>query len=263
MLNRITPVILTFNEEANLERTLSGLQWARRIVIVDSKSSDDTRRIAECDPRVSLYERPFDQHARQWNFAIEETEIQTDWILALDADYFITPELTGELDKLNLDGETDAYQAGFVYCVFGRSLRGSLYPPVTVLFRRGTARYVQVGHTQRLKIDREAGRLENRIRHDDRKSLSRWFMSQQRYVSLEAEHLLATPPGERRFADRIRVMAWPAPALVFLYALFVKGCVFDGWAGWYYALQRVLVEIMIALEIIDRRLRKSAIDPPK
>ena len=59
--------------------------------------------------------------------------------------------------------------------------------------------------------------------------------------------------------DRIRLRAWPAPILVLLYVLLVKGCILDGWPGWFYALQRMLAEIMIALEIIDRkRLKKTA-----
>ena len=52
-------------------------------------------------------------------------------------------------------------------------------------------------------------------------------------------------------------MAWPAPILVFLYTLITKRCVLDGWAGWLYVLQRTLAETMIALEIVDRRLRRS------
>jgi hypothetical protein len=53
-------------------------------------------------------------------------------------------------------------------------------------------------------------------------------------------------------------MAWPAPLAVFFYTLLIKGCVFDGWPGWYYVLQRAFAEILIALEIIDRRLRGNS-----
>ena len=52
-------------------------------------------------------------------------------------------------------------------------------------------------------------------------------------------------------------MAWPAPIVVFFYVLVVKGCLFDGWPGWFYTLQRVLAECMIALELIDRRIRRT------
>ena len=53
------------------------------------------------------------------------------------------------------------------------------------------------------------------------------------------------------------VMAWPAPIVVFFYVLVVKGCLFDGWPGWFYTLQRVLAECMIALELIDRRISRT------
>ena len=72
---------------------------------------------------------------------------------------------------------------------------------------------------------------------------------------VEADHLLALPVSECGRSDRIRLLAWPAPLLVFIYTLIVKGCVLDGRAGWSYVLQRVLAEAMLALELTDRRLR--------
>ena len=59
------------------------------------------------------------------------------------------------------------------------------------------------------------------------------------------------------WADRIRRAAWPAPFAVFMYTLLVKGALLDGWAGWFYALQRLFAETLIALEIIDKRLRRD------
>jgi hypothetical protein len=95
------------------------------------------------------------------------------------------------------------------------------------------------------------------IYHDDRKPLSRWLASQQSYARLEADYLLK--PNVRVFsaADRLRRMAWPAPFVVFFYVLIIKGCVLDGWPGWFYAFQRVLSECMIALELIDHRVRNA------
>ena len=90
---------------------------------------------------------------------------------------------------------------------------------------------------------------------DDRKPLSRWFASQQRYAKLEADYSSATPRADLGRADRVRLLGWPAPILVFFYTLIVKRCALDGWAGWLYVLQRTFAEMMIALEIVDRRLR--------
>src|SRR4051812_32909684 len=91
----ITPVILTFNETANIRRVLEHLTWARRIVVVDSGSTDDTLAIARSFPNVAVFERPFDSHANQWNYALSLSE--TDWCLSLDADYVVSPALASEI----------------------------------------------------------------------------------------------------------------------------------------------------------------------
>jgi hypothetical protein len=123
-----------------------------------------------------------------------------------------------------------------------------------VLYRREGAYYRNQGHGHRVVLAGAVEPLSGRIFHDDRKPLSRWLASQQRYAAREAEYLTGTQRNALRTTDRIRRMGWPAPILVFFYTLLFKGCLFDGWPGWYYVLQRTLAEIMIALEIVDRRL---------
>jgi hypothetical protein len=61
--------------------------------------------------------------------------------------------------------------------------------------------------------------------------------------------------------ERLRILAWPAPFVVLIDTLFFKGCVLDGWHGWYYVLQRLVAEIFLALEMIDRRFRARVTDP--
>jgi glycosyltransferase involved in cell wall biosynthesis len=258
MLENVTPVLLTFNEEANLERTLAQLNWATDIVIVDSMSSDDTTRIARSRSNIRFFQRAFDAHAAQWNYAISETSIRTDWILALDADYVLSDDLIAELKALCPSSGVNAYWVSFRYCVWGKPLRGTLYPPVLSLFRKGTGHYVQKGHTQHLVIEGRTARLNGRILHDDRKPLSRWFAAQQRYARLEAEHLLAADLKKLSRNDRIRRTGWLAPPLVFIYTLIAKRCLLDGWPGWLYVLQRTVAEMMIALELADRRMRSAA-----
>jgi glycosyltransferase involved in cell wall biosynthesis len=252
MLDLITPVILTYNEAPNIARTLAALEWARDIVVVDSFSNDATLQVLNSHPNVRVHQRAFTAHAEQWNFAIEQTGIATPWILALDADHVLSAELVEELARLQAPEHVDGYFANFQYCVFGRPLRGSLYPPLVALFRKGRGRYVQDGHTQRLRTPGPSERLRNLIRHDDRKPLSRWLASQDKYMQLEASKLLATPTGELALPDRIRKMVFVAPPLVFLYSYFVKGAVLDGRAGLYYSMQRTVAEMILSLHIIHR-----------
>jgi glycosyltransferase involved in cell wall biosynthesis len=255
MLNQITPLILTFNEAPNIGRTLDRLSWAKDIVIVDSMSTDDTRAIASRYPAVRVVERAFTTHAEQWNFGLQQTGIKTDWVLALDADFVLTDASISEITALSPPANVNGYRASFTYCIDGKPLRSAVYPPVTVLYRRARARYEQDGHTQRVQIDGPVIGLSSRIEHDDRKPLSHWIASQVKYMRLEAEKLATAPASSLGLLDRVRHWVVIAPPLMFLHCLFVRGGVFDGWAGLYYALQRATAEIILSLSLAERRVR--------
>jgi len=251
MLDGITPLILTYNEALNIGRTLERLRWAREVVVVDSFSDDETVEIASSFPQVRVVQRTFINHAAQWNFGLNETGISTEWVLALDADFVLTSEFVDELKALQLAALTNGYQVKFRYCVNGRILRSGVYPPVPLLFRRKVARYEQDGHAQRLIVDGTVETLRSRILHDDRKSLSRWFQSQQRYMALEAKKLVSADAGTLGIADRVRRLRVIAPMAVLFYCLIVRGGVLDGWAGCYYAFQRMLAELLLSLYLIE------------
>jgi glycosyltransferase involved in cell wall biosynthesis len=253
MLSKITPLVLTYNEAANIERTLARLTWADRVVVVDSFSTDETTGICRRHPNVHLVQRLFDDHTSQWNFGLDCVE--SPWVLSLDADYVLSDALVEELKTLP-SGGVHGYFARFNYCVFGRRLRGSLYPPRVVLFRRDRCRYVQDGHTQRLTVTGETAWLTGAIDHDDRKPLDRWFADQLRYSAQEAKHLSATPVSELNRADRLRRAVVLAPPLVFAYALVGQRLVLDSWPGWYYTLQRTFAELLLSLRLVEARLRR-------
>jgi glycosyltransferase involved in cell wall biosynthesis len=253
LISQITPLILTYNEAPNIRRTVEKLLWAERIVVIDSGSTDETVEVLRRYPQVEVLQHPFADAASQCNYGL--TQVTSPWVLSLDADYELSDALVKELHSLAPPDGVYGYRARFVYRIYGRDLRGTLYPPRIVLYRKDRASYRQEGHTQRVVIDGDVLPLAGVIYHDDRKPLGRWFRSQQRYACDEAEYLLSRRRDSLRRTDRIRLMGWPAPIGIFFYTLLVKGCVFDGWRGWYYALQRVVAEAMIALEIADRRSR--------
>ena len=253
----ITPLILTYNEAPNIGRTLERLAWANEVVVVDSFSTDDTLPIARGFPNVRIVQRPFDSFADQCNFGRQQ--IQTPWVLSLDADYILSEELVRELSQLstiNSNLSTPAFSARFRYCIHGRPLRASLYPPRTVLYRKDQARYRDEGHGHRVQIDGPVGQLSGRIDHDDRKPLDRWFSEQLRYSARDAEHLLATPLADLSRPDRIRRKVIFAPPLVFLYTLFGKGLILDGWPGWYYVLQRTLAEVLLSMRLLEQKVKR-------
>ncbi len=254
-LDDITPLLITHNEIANIERTLAPLAWAKRIVVIDSGSTDGTLEALAKHPNVEVVHRPFDSFAEQCNFGL--TYVRTSWVLSMDADYRLSDELNAELRGLRPGERQAGYRAAFIYCIHGRPLSGSLYPPRTVLYRVKGAHYVDVGHGHRIEVNGSLSDLRGAIYHDDRKPHARWLEAQMRYTAREADHLLATPRDRLKGVDRLRLMGWPAPILVLPYVLFAKRALFDGYAGWLYAWQRTYAEILLAMELLDRRLSKG------
>jgi glycosyltransferase involved in cell wall biosynthesis len=251
---KVTPLVLAWNEAPNIRGVLGSLAWAEQILVVDSGSTDGTLEFLAGDPRVRTVHRAFDNHADQWNFGVDQ--VGTPWVLALDADYRLPAGFAEELDTLDLEHGPAAWSASFHYVIAGKRLRGTLYPPRALLFDRSRCRYEADGHTQRLKAPGPCGKLASVLDHDDRKSLRRWFEAQANYAELEAAKLLAARPQDLRLQDRLRLWILPAPPLVLLYSLVLKGCLMDGWRGWYYALQRGTAELFLSLELLDRRLRR-------
>lgn len=253
MIDRVTPVILTHNEAPNIDRVLARLDWSKDIVVVDSGSTDGTLEILRAHSKVRVFTRRFDSHASQWEYAIRQTGIRTDWVLALDADYVLEKDFETELAKLDPSPEVAGYRTRFRYCVFGRPLRSTVYPPVTTLFRVSMGKYEQDGHTQRWVTSGRLDEFPALIRHDDRKPLSGWLASQDRYMRLETEKLLASS-SSLGMTDKVRLWRWAMPAAMFLYCLFVKGLIFDGYAGLFYSFQRSIAEAILSLHLLREGL---------
>lgn len=258
MLEKITPLLLTFNEAPNIERTVNCLEWAKTIIVIDSYSTDETIEILQSYPQVQIFKRKFDSFAAQCNYGL--AQIKSEWVLSLDADYLLSNELINELKALPKEPEVDGYVVRFKYCVFGHILQGTLYPPRQVLYRKNKAVYQEDGHAHRVYVDGRTGILSSYIYHDDRKPLDSWLRAQSKYMVLESKKLLVTPVSQLSFGDRIRRQKLLAPFVVLIYCLIFNRGILDGWAGWYYAWQRTLAEILLSIHLIEaEKLDKAAV----
>lgn len=253
-LDQVTPLILTYNEEPNIERTLAGLAWARRIVVVDSGSTDRTLQILAEYANVEVVIRPFDTHARQWNAGL--ALVASGWVLSLDADYTITRPLRDEIARVvasAVQRGIHGFRIPFRYCVAGKPLHGTVLPPRIALFMREHGTYRDDGHTQDLLLSGKCGDIHQPIHHDDRKPLSRWLWAQNRYLDLEVQKLLNSPQHVLSLADRCRKLHVIAPFAVLALCLIRHGGLLDGWRGWFYAFQRMYVETLLSLMLWDAR----------
>lgn len=251
-LRSITPLILTYNEEANLGRVLERLRWASRVIVLDSFSTDATMTIAQSYPTVHVVQRVFDSHEAQWNFGVQLVE--SEWVLAIDADYVLPREFVHELAGLDATAQESGYYCCFRYLVAGKPLRTSLYPPRLSLFRRERGRYVQDGHTQTLQLSGTSGHLRTAIHHDDRKPLRLWIAAQVRYASLEVAKLTTSQARGLSMADRLRRVPGAAPLVMPFYCLIVRGLIRDHWRGVFYTMQRTFAELLLSLMLVEHRL---------
>lgn len=251
-------LILTKNEEPNLKRVLDQLTWLEKVVILDSYSTDATLEIAASYRNVVLIQRPFDTHGKQWNYGL--SLLDSEWVLSLDADYVLPDDFIAETADYVASGSHVAYDTNFKFLVFGRPLLKDNTTPRPVLFKRESCSYFDDGHTQRLQIGGSTGMYKAVILHDDRKSLSRWLSNQDGYAIKECNKLIASSGEGLPLSSKIRKTKVLAPFIVFFYSLFIKGLIFNGWRGWHYTLQRTMVEIILALRIIEEEKLKKDIE---
>lgn len=233
----ISAVILTRNEEANLPACLASLRGlADEIVVVDSGSTDRTAEIAQAaGARVTVH--AFETQARQLNWALAEVLLRGEWILRLDADERVTPELAAELRATLPAAGADTTGCYFRRRVYflGRWMRHGGYYPTWLLrvWRRGCADSDDRMMDEHMVLRHgRAAYLRHDIVEENLKGLSVWIDRQNRYASREAAAVTQDaasigaapsffgPPEARRRWLKYRVyLAAPPFFRAFLYFL--------------------------------------------
>ncbi|GGA63251.1 glycosyl transferase [Edaphobacter acidisoli] len=233
----LSVAIITLNEEANLARTLSSVAFADEVIIVDSGSSDRTLEIAHSFPHVKVFSESWKGFAAQKNSAIEKCT--GTWVLSLDADEELTPELQNEI-RLLLPGNpsADAYMLRRRNLFLGRWIkRGGYYPdPKLRLFRNHSANFAPATRfTDRpvhetIAFDGRLETLNHDLIHHAYPTIEGYIEHMDRYSTLGAEILVAKGTTSR---------SWPAfffnmrvvPQLTFIWNFFFRLGFLDGREG--------------------------------
>jgi glycosyltransferase involved in cell wall biosynthesis len=184
---KVSAVIITRNEEAMLADCLETVAFADEIVVVDSRSSDRTVEIARAHGARVVVTADWPGFGRQKNRAVDAAT--GDWILSLDADERVTPELRDEILAVLASGDAAAYEMPRLSNYCGRFMRhGGWWPDhVTRLFRRGRARFSDDLVHERLIVEGETGRLRNHLLHFAFENLEEVLEKVNRYSSSGAE----------------------------------------------------------------------------
>lgn len=249
----ITAMVLTFNEEENIARALESLRWVDKILVIDSGSTDRTLEIVQHFDNAKIYFRAFTTFAEQCNFGL--TLVDTPWVISIDADYVFPVQAEKVIRNAIVATSASGFSLPFRYAIYGKVVRGSILPPRTVLYRKTQAHYLDDGHGHRVMVAGDVENMAFNIIHDDRKPLKRWLESQTKYAAIEAEKLLTMPSAQLQLPDKIRKCIVLAPVLVFLLVYVFRGGFLSGWHGLFYALQRFYAELLLAINIVDRKIR--------
>lgn len=180
MGNRIpvSLIILTYNEEVNIEYCLQSVcDWIGEIIIVDSFSTDATLELCRKYTEM-IYQHPFENQAKQFNWALDHIPIAHEWVMRLDADEMVTPELAKEIcQALPTLPEKVAgvYMKRRVYFMGQWMKHGGYYPMWFLrLFRTGKGRYEEITEEHIVLSEGETVRLKNDFIDHNRKGLSFW-----------------------------------------------------------------------------------------
>lgn len=253
--NRLTVVILTFNEELHIERCISSLNSiADRICICDSFSTDNTVELAKA-AGADVLQNPWTNHAQQFNWALDNFDIDTEWIMRMDADEFLTLELAEEIHqhKSLRAPEISHYYIKRRVHFMGKWIRRGDYYPVWLLriWNDKSARCEARWMDEHIKVNSgSGGRLLNDFVDENLNDLTWWTDKHNRYATREAVDILNTIYGftigdeisPRLFGSQAERKRWfkmcyvklPLffrPILYFIYRYFLKLGFLDGKAG--------------------------------
>ncbi len=189
----LTVLILAMNEEKNIERSVSSVRGiAKRVIVVDSGSTDRTVELAEKNGAEVVKHAPFVNYATQFNWGLDNTGINTKWILRLDADEQVTPELAAEIEESLREHDADDVNGFEVRCrviFMGRWIRhGGTYPLIIPrLFRSGHGRVEMRKMDEHTLIDGKVLCFQNDLVHYDFKGLHEWTDKHNKYSARECQ----------------------------------------------------------------------------
>lgn len=278
----VSVIIAARNEEKNLPRCLQALRDFGEVYVIDSQSTDETVEIARCHGArvVQFHYQGGWPKKRQW--AMDTLPIVHDWVLLLDADEVLTPELTEEIRSAILNPEINGYSVLLRTWFLGRALHyGDTGLWKLALFRRGQGRFecrlqdqdasmADMEVHEHVVVEGATAKLRSPLIHHNVDSLSRYIQKHDQYSNWESHVLLQRgedkelPPSlfgtqaqRRRWLKR-KLFAVPgSPALLFLYRYVLRLGFLDGVPGLIYCGFQAVQMFHTKAKIYELKLKKT------
>jgi glycosyltransferase involved in cell wall biosynthesis len=270
--------IPTLAEELNLPECLASVAWADQVFVVDSFSRDRTLEIARTHG-AHVVQHAFENYARQKNWALDCLPFRHEWVLILDADERVTPELRIEIESAIASTRYAGYYLNRRFYFLGQWIRhAGWYPSWNLrLFRHALGRYEDRPVHEHVVLDGPTGYLRNDLLHLDRRAFSAFIDRHNRYSSFEAEarlvverrhgthrlspKLLGSPVERKRF---LRERVWPSlpfkPLVLFVYMYVVRRGFLDGRPGLILCVFHAWQEFVVGIKLAELQSRGREVE---
>lgn len=239
-MNKISVTIITFNEEDNIEDCLKSVQWAEEIILVDSGSSDATVEISK-KYTDKIYFNKWQGFANQKSFALEKA--LNEWVLSIDADERITPELKDEILNSDLSSAEGYYihrknyflDKVIKYCGWGSDFQ-------LRLFRKSKTKLTERLVHEGFIVEGKTSKLKNQMIHLTHTDLKKTFSKINDYSTLEA-----VEKHKRKNINGLTMILYPLIAFIQHY-IFRKGFL-DGVHGLMVSINHAMTKLQVYMKI--------------
>ncbi|EJF08300.1 glycosyltransferase family 2 protein [Pontibacter sp. BAB1700] len=248
----VSALILTYNEEKILGKCLEALSFSNEIIVFDSYSTDSTLEIAE-NYKAKIHQRRFDNYASQRNAALGSVSKDAEWILMVDADEIVTPELQSEILKAVSipNNSVTMYRVRRKDMFQGKWIKQSSGYPTWFprLFKNGKVLVEREINEEYVTLGEEGKLYEHLIHYPFNKGISWWFDKHNRYSQMEAmklkdelkgevtlQGLFSLDPVLRRKTQKRLIYKLPHRSWLIFFGLYVIRGGFFKWSCWLYFL---------------------------
>jgi len=274
----LSVIVPVRNEAENLRRCLPALSWADEVFVVDSQSTDSTPFVAAQHGAKVVQFQFNGSYPKKKNWALDSLPFRNPWVLIVDADEVVVPELAEEIGRRIASDEADGFLLNMKYFFLGRRIRHCGYSECwnLRLFKHALGRYERIPATpgsqagdneahEHVELTGRVARLRHELDHYAYPTISTWVEKHDRYSGWEAENFerfLREPvpksigPGKRlkRNLKKVYLRMPMRPCLRFLYAYIVRLGFLDGRPGLVFCLLLAFYDFLAAAKIYERRI---------
>lgn len=268
----VTVVIPVRNEEINIQKCLDSLINFEEIIVIDSSSTDKTVEIAEDFGATVIQFNWNGAYPKKRNWFLLNHNINTKWVLFLDADECMTADFEKELvQKLSIDVDVNGYWINYTNNFLGSELKYGLAQRKLALIKHGAGLYERIEESRWSALDMEihehpivegkVGEIGSKIIHNDMQGLSKFLTRHIDYASWEAKRLVlldstssSALTGRQKMKYKF-LLKWWFPYAYFTYTYLVKYGFLDGRSGFHYAVYKAWYFNSVRLMFIENELK--------